>query len=263
MAGKLNILIVEDNREFAAILRDFLEARPEFDVVGVANDGLEAISYIKDISIDLILLDLIMPKLDGIGVLEELNTMNLKRRPKIAVLSAVGNDNFTYKALKLGADYYMVKPFDMDVLSKRIIDLFQETQPKNVFSNEVQSKSGYEATDPEVEISQFLHRMGVPPHIKGYQYLKEAVCMVLKDMTLLSSLTTILYPEIGKKYNTTSSRVERAIRHGIETASVRDKSEAGGKLFQSIFMNKKGKPTNGEFIGVAADSIRLKLKNQN
>lgn len=266
--NKINVLIVDDNKEFANILKDYLQTKDEFKVVGTASDGIEALSFIKHKFLDLVILDLIMPRLDGIGVLEELNAMNLDVKPKIVILSAVGNDKFTQNAITLGASYFMVKPFDMEMFTKRIKELFSEGNKgtneisenaavsEDLFKREYKNKT----SDIEVEISEVLHELGIPVHIKGYIYLKEAIAMVINDMSMLPSITKVIYPSIAKRHNTTAPRVERAIRHAIEVSSTKNKTDMSKRMFMSTYSNNKEKPTNGEFIALVADSLRLKIK---
>lgn len=262
---KVKLLIVDDNRELADILGEYLEEKGKFEIVARAENGLEALRYIRSTDIDLVILDLIMPKLDGIGVLEELSAMKLSKRPKIVVLSAVGSEEYTKKALSLGADYYILKPFDIEVFANRMIQLFDE---EYAFEAEKQTAASLEnpsssVVSLELEISQFLRELGAPVNNMGYTYLKEAIEMAINDMTVLSGITKIIYPSIAEKFNTTESRVERSIRHVIEVLSTRNNTELWRKLFINTVANNKEKPTNGEFIGVVADAVRLKLKNRN
>lgn len=208
-----------------------------------------------------------MPHLDGLGVLEKLNSMNINPMPRIIVLSAVGQDKITQRAITLGADYYVVKPFDMDVFTKRIRQMFNNTissdETKRTVSimdtTEIKVNRS-EPIDLESEITSIIHEIGVPAHIKGYMYLREAISMVVNDIELLSAVTKELYPSIAKKYNTTASRVERAIRHAIEVAWSRGQVDTINKLFGYTIHNDKGKPTNSEFIAMVADKLRLKNK---
>ncbi|MBP2031487.1 two-component system response regulator (stage 0 sporulation protein A) [Clostridium algifaecis] len=267
--SKINVIIADDNKEFCNILSDYLVNQRDIVVTGIAKDGLEALELIQDKKPDLVVLDIIMPHLDGLGVLERLNGMNIDPMPRIIVLSAVGQDKITQRAITLGADYYVVKPFDMDVFTKRIRQMFN-----NVITNSNESKkaisllnnnsevrySGNSADSLEQEITDIIHEIGVPAHIKGYMYLREAITMVVDNMELLSAVTKELYPSIAKKYNTTASRVERAIRHAIEVAWSRGQIETINKIFGYTIHNGKGKPTNSEFIAMVADKLRLKNK---
>lgn len=262
--SKISVLIADDNKEFCSILNDYLLNQRDIVVIGVAKDGREALTLIEERKPDLVVLDIIMPHLDGLGVLERLNTMELEKMPRVIVLSAVGQDKITQKAITLGADYYVVKPFDMDVFTKRIREMFTgaTTEPVRrqsvIMTNETPAVK--EPMDLETEITNIIHEIGVPAHIKGYMYLREAIIMVVNDMELLSAVTKELYPSIAKKYNTTASRVERAIRHAIEVAWGRGQIEAINKLFGYTVHTEKGKPTNSEFIAIIADKLRLKNK---
>ncbi len=265
----INVLIADDNKEFCNILSDYFLSQKDINVVGVAKDGVEVLELIEQTNPDLVVLDIIMPHLDGLGVLERLNTM-----PRIIILSAVGQDKITQRAISLGADYYVVKPFDMDVLSNRIRDMFNnsissDTVRKTPVTNTTSSsslmmdakpKSNSGSMDLESEITNIIHEIGVPAHIKGYMYLREAITLVVNDIELLSAVTKELYPAIAKKYNTTASRVERAIRHAIEVAWGRGQVDTINKLFGYTIHNEKGKPTNSEFIAMVADKLRLKNK---
>ncbi len=265
--NKISVIIADDNKEFCNILNDYLLNQRDIIVTGVAKDGIEAIKLIQEKKPDLVVLDIIMPHLDGLGVLERLNTINIDPMPRIIVLSAVGQDKITQRAITLGADYYVVKPFDMDVFTKRIRQMFNNTissdQVKKSVSvaetEEVKMKRN-EPLDLESEITGIIHEIGVPAHIKGYMYLREAIGMVVNDIELLSAVTKELYPSIGKKFNTTASRVERAIRHAIEVAWSRGQVETINKIFGYTIHNGKGKPTNSEFIAMVADKLRLKNK---
>lgn len=265
--SKISVIIADDNKEFCNILNDYLLNQRDIVVTGIAKDGVEALKLIAEKKPDLVVLDIIMPHLDGLGVLERLNTMNIDPMPRIIVLSAVGQDKITQRAITLGADYYVVKPFDMDVFTKRIRQMFNNT----ISSDEVKKTVSImdtteikinknEPLDLEAEITNIIHEIGVPAHIKGYMYLREAINMVVHDIELLSAVTKELYPSIAKKYNTTASRVERAIRHAIEVAWSRGQVDTINKLFGYTIHNDKGKPTNSEFIAMVADKLRLKNK---
>lgn len=265
---KRKVLIVDDNREFCEILSKFISMEGEFEVVGIAKDGLEALDKVAEIKPDILILDIIMPHLDGLGVLEALHNLNLEKVPKIVILSAVGQDQITQRAIELGADYYVVKPFDFKVFIKRLKQIVGEDN--NV---QVTSKNDYiripKATNLtnvdmgkslEARITNIIHEIGVPAHIKGYLYLREAISMVIQDMELLGAVTKELYPNIAVKFKTTPSRVERAIRHAIEVAWTRGKIDTIDKIFGYTVNNNKGKPTNSEFIAMVADKLRLELE---
>lgn len=219
--SKISVVIADDNKEFCNILNDYLLSQRDIIVTGIAKDGIEALELIEEKKPDLVVLDIIMPHLDGLGVLERLNSMQLNPMPRIIVLSAVGQDRITQRAITLGADYYVVKPFDMDVFTKRIRQMFNNTitnedvkRPISVESDNapIRKDNSNGPFDLEGEITSIIHEIGVPAHIKGYMYLREAISMVVEKVELLSAVTKELYPSIAKKYNTTPSRVERAIR---------------------------------------------------
>ena len=201
--NKISVIIADDNKEFCSILNDYLLNQRDIVVTGIAKDGREALTLIEEKQPDLVVLDIIMPHLDGLGVLEKLNSMNLEKFPRIVVLSAVGQDKITQRAITLGADYYVVKPFDMDIFTKRIRDMFNDTtaienEPVKkqvaMTTSEIISTSNRGPVDLETEITNIIHEIGVPAHIKGYMYLREAITMVVNDMELLSAVTKELYP---------------------------------------------------------------------
>ena len=268
---KITVLISDDNREFAKTLCDYLEKDDEIEVVGMAKDGEEALSIITTLKPQVVLLDVIMPHLDGIGVLEKLNAMNLDNPPICIMLSAVGQDKITQKAIGLGAQYYVIKPFDIEILIQRIkeIKYYQPTSSKGNFLVkepkaqyiEIPQNSKKSEDTLEALVTNVIHEVGVPAHIKGYQYLREAIMMVVNDIDIINQITKQLYPDIAQKYHTTPSRVERAIRHAIEVAWGRGEPGVVENIFGYTVSASKGKPTNSEFIAMIADKLRLELKS--
>ena len=274
MKEKITVLIADDNSEFANNLAGYVEREEEMEVIGMARDGNEAYDMICGTQPDIVLLDVIMPHLDGIGVLEKIQNTDLRKPPLCIMLSAVGQDKITQRAIDLGAEYYVVKPFDIKLLLKRIKDLknYQPAQFKNVtmLSREIKvpyidipKEAKKSEENLEALVTNVIHEVGVPAHIKGYQYLREAIMMSVDDIEMLNSITKILYPTIAKKFQTTPSRVERAIRHAIEVAWSRGKMDTIDELFGYTIHNGKGKPTNSEFIALIADKIRLDYKHGN
>ena len=267
---KIRILVADDNKEFGDTLVSYLEKEGDFEVVGIARDGNQAVDQITMMKPDIVLLDIIMPHLDGLGVLEKINESNMEKKPMCIILSAVGQDKITQKAINLGAQYYIVKPFDIQILVKRIKELkyYQPSQYKNNFiSREI--KTQYIDISPEEKkneenlealVTNVIHEVGVPAHIKGYQYLREAIIMVVNNIEVINQITKQLYPDIAKKYGTTPSRVERAIRHAIEVAWGRGQADVVESIFGYTVSASKGKPTNSEFIAMIADKLRLELK---
>jgi len=255
---KIKLLIVDDNKEFCNLVVEFFENQQGIEVVGIAHDGLEALEKIDQLEPEVLILDLIMPNLDGLGVIERLS--NKSKRPKIIVLSAVGQDKITQKAITLGADYYIVKPFDLNILVDRVrqmvdinADFMQPTLKKD-------SVLADKKNNLEAQITNIIHEIGIPAHIKGYFYIREAIYMVINNVELLSAVTKELYPSIASKYNTTPSRVERAIRHAIEVAWSRGCVETLNSLFGYTTTKDRGKPTNSEFIAMISDKLRMQLK---
>ena len=270
MKNKIRVLIADDNLEFAMTLHDNLSQDDDMEIVGMAKDGEEAYNMIKERQPDIALLDVIMPHLDGLGVLELINSTPLEKVPLCIMLSAVGQDKITQKAIGLGAEYYVVKPFDIDVLMKRMKEFkFYEPIPAKGGFTSREIKSQYIERAPESKkdennlealVTNVIHEVGVPAHIKGYQYLREAIMMVVNDIDIINQITKQLYPEIAEKYKTTPSRVERAIRHAIEVAWGRGQTDTVESIFGYTVSASKGKPTNSEFIAMIADKLRLEMK---
>ena len=271
MKDKIRVLIADDNIEFAMTLQGYLEKEEEMEVIGMAKDGNEAYTMILEKQPDIVLLDVIMPHLDGLGVLEKLGVTQLDKMPLCIMLSAVGQDKITQKAINLGAEYYIVKPFDISLLVKRIKE-FKYYQPGSVKGNfanreikqqyiEIAPENKKDEGNLEALVTNVIHEVGVPAHIKGYQYLREAIMMVVNDIDIINQITKQLYPEIAEKYKTTPSRVERAIRHAIEVAWGRGQADVVENIFGYTVSAAKGKPTNSEFIAMIADKLRLELKS--
>lgn len=268
MNQKINLLIADDNREFSDILFEYYNDCKDINVVGVASDGLEAYSMIINKKPDVVILDVIMPLLDGIGVVEKLNSSVLEKKPKIIMISGLGQEYVFSKAMSLGCEYFMIKPFDLSVMENRIKEIAGLSQgPQAIKPDNINERIKdipeikHRISDKELEkyITQIIHEVGVPAHIKGYQYLRESIKMVINDMELINSITKQLYPTVAKQYKTTASRVERAIRHAIEVACDRGETEAINELFGYTMDTKRGKPTNSEFIALIADKLRLQL----
>lgn len=261
----IKVAIADDNRDYCEILSDFFRQQEGIDIVSITHDGIQTAEAVKKLLPDVLLLDMVMPHMDGLGVLETIGTYELAKTPKVIVLSAVGQETITQKAVKMGAEYYIVKPFNLNLLQKRIHQLFDKektaSERKCIVARSIISNGGNAGNnDLEIDITNIIHEVGVPAHIKGYQYLRDAITMVVDDMELLGAVTKELYPSIAKINNTTPSRVERAIRHAIEVAWNRGKIETLNGLFGYTVHNDKGKPTNSEFIALIADKIRLDYK---
>lgn len=261
---KLNVAIADDNERMLRLLGDIIESDDDLNVIGVARDGEEAYNVIKTKEPDVVLLDIVMPKLDGLGVLDRVNNdTTIKKHPTFIMISAIGQEKITEDAFNRGADYYIMKPFDNDMVLNRIKNIKSSAGSR---STEVRKVNAYEKAKDlsernlEADVTEIIHEIGVPAHIKGYQYLRDAIVMSVNDMDMLNSITKILYPTIAKKYQTTSSRVERAIRHAIEVAWSRGKMDTIDEMFGYTIHNGKGKPTNSEFIALITDRIRVEYK---
>ena len=261
---RIRVGIADDNREFCDIITEFFREKDDIDLVFVSHDGLKTIENIKTHQPEILILDMIMPHLDGLGVLETINNIELDKYPRIIVLSAVGQEQITQKAISLGAEYYIVKPFNLDVLMKRIHQLSgsnDEADNKMKYARAILKGDHEEdSRQLEIEITNIIHEIGVPAHIKGYHYLRDAILMVVEDIDLLGAVTKELYPAIARDNKTTPSRVERAIRHAIEVAWNRGRMETINNLFGYTVQCDKGKPTNSEFIAIIADKLRIERK---
>lgn len=266
--AELKIVIAEDNPLMMELLSSILEEEDGFVVVGKADNGEDAYQMIMEKGPDLVLLDVIMPKLDGISVLEKVRAARSgKNMPAVIIVSAAGNETVASAAFRNGASYYILKPFDREILLDKIhlvaeerirtktVSVVREKPAETYFA-----KGDYIRQNLEDDVTQLLHEIGIPAHIKGYQYLRDAITISVEEKEMLVSVTKVLYPTIAKKHGTTSSRVERAIRHAIEVAWSRGQLEMIHEIFGYTVNSGKGKPTNSEFIALITDKIRLDYK---
>ena len=254
MENKIKVYIA-DNSELKEDLLKELKDSDEIEIVGNSIDGHIAENEIKNICPDVLLFDIVLPNEDGFVLIEKLKMQMGDKCPKLIAVSALSHEGFVSKAISMGVSYYINKPYTVSSVIDRIKDVYSLKTSK-VIDGEKRNKSRV----IDEKISNIFITVGIPAHIKGYMYLREAITMVVNDMELLSAITKELYPSIAKKYNTTASRVERAIRHAIEVAWGRGQVEAINKLFGYTIQNSKGKPTNSEFIAMVADKLRLKNK---
>ncbi len=259
MKDKISVLIADDNKVFTDELADYLKTAPDIKVAGVAYNGREALGMISETEPDVVILDVIMPERDGLGVLKQLQLQKSKK-PTVIVLSVTGNSSIMETAMKLGADYYLLKPQTLPAIADTIRSFASASKILAPTQEMISITPQKQPLDLETLVTEFIHELGVPAHIKGYQYIRSAIMMVVEDMELLNYITKQLYPTIAKKYKTTSSRVERAIRHSIEVAWSRGKPETMDEIFGYTVDTGKGKPTNSEFIAMVADRIRLQIK---
>lgn len=269
----VNVVIVDDNPMILNTLDEVISSEAGLSVIGRADNGKDAIDMIKDTQPDVVLLDLVMPQMDGITVVENIKKKtSMLKNPAFIILSAVGGEQMTEEAFQAGANYFLMKPFDKDILVNKIRRIGKRPVrpvPGKVLEAPLKAATPEEAAmnreeymkeHLETDITKMLHELGIPAHIKGYQYLRDAISMVVRDREMMEAVTKILYPEIAKKNYTSSSRVERAIRHAIEVAWGRGSLEVIDELFGYTISTGKGKPTNSEFIALIANKICLDYK---
>ena len=245
---KIKVLMIDDNESLIGMVKEYFTNHPKVEVVGSAFDGEEGLKIIKEgkLEYDVIVLDLIMPKKDGLGVLKELKEENINKN--VIVATSYNSPETIRKVSELGANYYILKPFDLTDLEDKILEMSTSYDSKsiNIFNNNLQ-----------ISISKMLHSLGMPSHIKGYQYIREAITMVYVNPEIIGAITKELYPELAEKFDTTVSRVERAIRHAIEVSWNRGDWDLMEEIFGHSVDIDKAKPTNSEFIVTVADKLRL------
>ncbi len=247
MKNTIKVMLAESNTEFSQKCARVL-ASYGYDVTLVEKDGTQVISKVKVNTPDILIMDAFMLHIDALGVMKQLNDAHLKNKPLIVVMSGVDNPKFEKEILSNGADYYFLKPFDIEIMAQRLMQMSQ-------WSGESKAESNI-----EIIISDIMHQIGVPAHIKGYKYLRYAIILSIDNPDMISSVTKTLYPEVAKKFVTTASRVERAIRHAIEVAWDRGDVDVLSSYFGYTIQSSRGKPTNSEFIAMIADKLRLNLQ---
>ena len=259
---QLTVAIADDNEKMLNLLEEIISVDKELSIVGKAKNGEEMCQIIKDKQPDVVLLDLIMPKMDGLTVMEHINhDKSMSKPPYFIVVTAVGQERITEDAFKKGASYYIMKPFNNEVVLNRIKHANQVIRHEMRVSSSVGTPMDVQPElNLEGRVTDMIHEIGIPAHIKGYHYLRDAIIMAVEDMDVLNAITKVLYPTVAKKHQTTASRVERAIRHAIEVAWSRGKLDTLDDLFGYTVSNGKGKPTNSEFIALITDRIRLEYK---
>ena len=261
METKVRVLLADPNPEFCKMLTELLERERDMEVIGSTGDGLEAQELIQSQRPDVVLLDLVLARLDGLSLLQRLSRDGL--RTHVIVLSGFVNSKVVMDCASLGADYFMPKPCDSAVVLSHIRQVMGLSS-ENLGTESVDCGAVWDRAvrGPDLEgmVTDVIHEIGVPAHIKGYQYLREAIILTINDMEMINAVTKVLYPEVAKKFDTTPSRVERAIRHAIEVAWDRGDIEVLQKYFGYTVSNIKGKPTNSEFIAMIADNLTLKRR---
>lgn len=252
MEKQLKVIIADDKTELGRACAEVLRANG-MEVTLTPKDGNCVVAELTAHSADAVIMDMFMPNMDSIGVLAKIASMAFERKPSVIVMSGYDNPQFEHEALSHGADYYLLKPFDVNTLPERIRSMrrwhtIPSTQPSN------------NRNDLELLITDIIHQIGVPAHIKGYHYLRESIILAVNQPEIINSITKQLYPTVAKTFQTTSSRVERAIRHAIEVAWDRGDIDVLNSYFGYTIHNERGKPTNSEFIAMIADKLRLRMK---
>ena len=262
--SEINVAVADDNERILDLLGEMIDEDKDLNLVGKANNGEDAYTLIKEKQPDVVLLDLIMPKMDGLSVMELVNeNKELKKLPDFIVITAIGQERITEDAFKRGASYYILKPFNNEMLVNRIKTVRRPARSCERRNEDLSSPVPcVREGDLENRVTNLLHEIGIPAHIKGYHYLRDSIMMAVQDMDVLNAITKVLYPTVAKRYQTTSSRVERAIRHAIEVAWNRGKLDTLDELFGYTVSTGKGKPTNSEFVALIADTIQLEYKHR-
>lgn len=262
--NKISVAVVDDNEKIVETICNELERDEEINIVGKAKNGEEAFDIIKKTNPDVVVLDLIMPKMDGLSLMNKIHKDgSIIKLPFFIITSAISNETVIQDAFGYGAGYYMLKPFETEMIVERVktAKSYNKRLPDNKkFVAAYEDKKKFMDRNIESDVTNIIHDVGVPAHIKGYQYLREAIMVVVQDIDVINQITKQLYPAIAERYGTTPSRVERAIRHAIEVAWARGKNEAVENIFGYTISASKGKPTNSEFIAMIADKLRLELK---
>ncbi len=255
MEHTTTVLIADSAEDFCTGLANALQRADGFQVVGTAQDGDQAVRMITEKRPQVLVLDMMLPKKDGIGVLKAI--AGLERKPIVLATSAFMTEYVSASAASLGVRYMMLKPCDANALVERLEEI------RSGENLRLPTQRRNDKLSIESMVTGIIHEIGVPAHIKGYQYLREAIIIAVNDMDVINAITKVLYPQVAKTFQTTPSRVERAIRHAIEVAWDRGDLDTLQRFFGYTVSNTKGKPTNSEFIALIADKLQLQLKGQN
>lgn len=247
---QIRVVVADASEEFRRLLAEAFNNEPDFLVVGDTGNGEEAVELCRRSGPDVLVMDMLLSSMDGVEVLSAISELSAK--PRTLVLSTFATGSIADLAAAKGADYFMLKPCKTASVAERVRQMFTASRPDPAIE-----RRGLEAT-----VTAIIHEIGVPAHIKGYQYLREAILIVVEDMEIINAVTKILYPEVAKRFGTTASRVERAIRHAIEVAWDRGDLETLQKYFGYTVSNAKGKPTNSEFIAMIADRLQLERREK-
>lgn len=252
MSRKISVLLADNSEYFAVPCANVMKAHG-LDVMMTEKDGCAVLEAVTAHQPDVLLMDVFLPRLDALGVLEGLEQRELGHRPHVMIMSGFDNPSLEREVMCAGADYYFLKPFDAAAMAQRILSLWGEpTDSRRA------PLTG--SRNLEMQVTEIIHQIGVPAHIKGYQYLRDAILMAIEDGEIINAITKRLYPAVAKRHGTTSSRVERAIRHAIEVAWDRGDVDVLTAYFGYTIHNERGKPTNSEFIAMISDKFRLQMK---
>lgn len=256
MDNRVKVVIADNDKDFRSKCINCLSPS-RFEIAGDVSDGEAALECIRRTRPDIVISELWMAKLDGIGLMREVKKIDNIKIPKFIIITGLNNIEMAREATDAGALYCMLKPIDFGYLESKLMSIcngFEEHQSPSLPTSD-------SSEDLETQVTKIIHQIGVPAHIKGYQYLRTAIIMTVSDSDIINSVTKVLYPSVAKKYSTTSSRVERAIRHAIEVAWDRGDLDVLNSIFGYTVQNSRGKPTNSEFIALIADNLRLHNKN--
>jgi len=259
MDSKTRVLIADTSEEYRLLLSDILSSEGDFEVVGCTGDGQEAYNLVLEKKPNVLITDLILSNLDGLALIAKINDLE-QSRPAVIIVSGFASEHTLAEASSLGVSYYMQKPCDIPVLLSRIRMVSGKARVSLAPATPVSRPVQHYEQSLESMVTEIIHEIGVPAHIKGYQYLREAIILAINDMDIINAVTKVLYPTVARKFSTTPSRVERAIRHAIEVAWDRGDLETLQKFFGYTVSNIKGKPTNSEFIAMIADRLSLQRR---
>lgn len=253
---KIRVILADDNLSVLRLLTDYFAETPDIELVKAVSDGARVVEAVRALRPDVLVTDIIMPRRDGFRILEELGELSEEERPRVIVLTGLSRDDFILRAVKLGASYYMVKPFDMRLLASRIREVAASFEDAAIA--ELPAPRQQPEKDVDEQVTNLFLTIGIPAHIKGYHYLREAVRMVLSNPEIINRITKELYPGIARKFDTTASKVERAMRHAIDVAWSRGRLDSVNNMYGYKVLSADDKPTNGEFIALVADKVAVK-----
>jgi len=256
---KIKVLVADNSIEVGQVFSATLKSYG-MDVITVSKDGQEVLDKINKDLPDVVFMNAFMTRIDAIGILHSIKHLNIEKKPVMIVMSTDNNGSISSQVIEAGASYFFAMPFDNDILAERISELAGKTEFSKPVIHRIQNIQFDSTDNVEIIVTRIFHQIGVPAHIKGYHYLREAIILAIQDIDIINSVTKQLYPSVAKKFETTSSRVERAIRHAIEVAWDRGDVDILNSYFGYTIHNSRGKPTNSEFIAMIADKMRLELR---